>query len=62
MKDNLKDLVAYTHGIEGIDTVKITGTDTSTIINAAAEDKTVIIIGEFKNLAGEFGGEPLNHV
>ena len=31
MKDNLKDLVAYTHGIEGIDTVKITGTDTSTI-------------------------------
>ena len=56
MKDNLKDLVAYTHGIEGIDTVKITGTDTSTIINAAAEDKTVVIIGEFKNPIADFIG------
>ena len=56
MKDYLKDLIDHTHGLGNIDLIKVTGTDTETIINAIAEDKSVIVSGTFKAPIGEFIG------
>jgi hypothetical protein len=56
MKDNLKDLIDHTHGLDGIDTVKIVGTDIETTLNAVADDKSVIINGTFKNPIADFIG------
>ena len=56
MKDNLQDLIQYTHGLGVIDLVKITGTDKETTINAVAEDKSVIVSGTMKAPISEFKG------
>ena len=40
MKDNLLDIIGYTHSLGIIDLVKIVGTDTETEIHAIAEDKS----------------------
>ena len=56
MKDYLKDLIDHTHGLGNIDLIKVTGTDTETIINAIAEDKSVIVSGTFKAPIGDFIG------
>jgi len=56
MKDNLKDLIQYTHGLGCIDLIKITGTDTETQINAVAEDKSVIVNGKFNSPSADFIG------
>ena len=59
MKDILKDLVEHTASLDGVSLVKVTGTATETMINAVADDKTVIISGKFNKpiteLAGIFG-------
>ena len=59
MKDYLQDIVQHTHGLGTIDLVKITGTDSDTIINALAEDRSVIVEAKFKsanpNFIGTFG-------
>lgn len=49
MKDTLHDIIQYTSALGFIDLIKVTGTDTSTTINAVAEDKSVIVKGTFKN-------------
>jgi len=43
MKDNLQDLIQYTHGLGIIDLVKIVGTAQETQISAIAEDKSVVV-------------------
>lgn len=56
MKDILQDLIANTANLGFIELIKITGTDKQTSIGAIAEDKTVLVSGEFKNPHPEFIG------
>lgn len=59
MKDFLLDLIHHTHNLGVIDLVKVVGSDSETNISALADDKSVIILGTFKNpvssLIGTFG-------
>jgi hypothetical protein len=55
MKDYLKDLIDHTHGL-GVDLIKVTGTDTTTVVDTITEDRTVIIKGNFKNPISDFIG------
>lgn len=55
MKDNLKDLIQHVQ-LDGVDLIKVTGTDKETKISALAEDKSVIVFGTFKNPISEFIG------
>lgn len=55
MKDNLKDLIQHVQ-LDGIDLIKVNGTDKETKIAALAEDKSVIVFGTFKNPIAEFIG------
>ena len=55
MKDTLLDIIQHTSAL-GVDLIKVTGTDTETVINAIAEDKSVIVTGTFKNPHPEFIG------
>ena len=45
MRDNLQDLIQYTHGLGIIDLVKVAGTDQETQISAIADDKSVVVNG-----------------
>jgi len=56
MKDYLQDIVQHTHGLGIIDLVKITGTGNDTVINALAEDRSVIVEAKFKQPVAEFVG------
>jgi hypothetical protein len=56
MKDNLLDIIGYTHSLGIIDLVKIVGTDTETEIHAIAEDKSVIVTGKTKTPVADFVG------
>lgn len=56
MKDILLDIVQHTYGLGNIDLAKITGSDTETIINTIAEDRSVILEAKFKNPVAEFIG------
>jgi hypothetical protein len=56
MKDYLQDIVQHTHGLGIIDLVKITGTGNDTVINALAEDRSVIVEATFKQPVAEFVG------
>ena len=56
MKDFLKDIVAHTQALGNIDLIKITGTDTETVINSLSEDRTVILEAKFKNVHPDFIG------
>jgi len=56
MKDNLQDLIQYTHGLGVIELIKVNGTDKATVISAIAEDKSVIVEGTFKNPSADFVG------
>jgi hypothetical protein len=56
MKDFLQDIVQHTHGLGTIDLVKITGTQDETVINALAEDRSVIVEAKFKAPIPEFIG------
>lgn len=56
MKDYLQDIVQHTHGLGNIDLVKITGTENDTVINAIAEDKSVIVEAKFKTAHPDFVG------
>ena len=56
MKDYLLDIVSHTHNLGFIDLVKITGTDKETVIEGLAEDRSVILKGEFKKPVAEFIG------
>lgn len=56
MKDTLKDIIEHTASLGNIDLIKVTGTVTETVINAIAEDRSVIVSGTFKNPNAEFIG------
>lgn len=56
MKDHLLDIVQHTHGLGVIDLVKITGTENETVIEAIAEDKSVIVQAKFTGVLPEFIG------
>jgi hypothetical protein len=56
MKDYLQDIVQHTHGLGNIDLIKVTGTDSSTEINAVAEDRSVIVEAKFKSAHPDFVG------
>ena len=43
MKDHLLDIVQHTHQLGNIDLVKITGTQDDTVLEAIAEDRSVIL-------------------
>lgn len=56
MRDYLLDLVSHTYDLGCIDTVKITGDDTTTQIESLAEDRSVVISGAFRAPVAEFIG------
>ena len=56
MRDYLIDLVAHTHKLGNIEVIKVVGTDDETTINAYAEDRSVILMGRFKQPLKEFKG------
>jgi hypothetical protein len=64
MKNYLLDLVSHTYELGSIDLIKITGTDTETLINAVADDRSVVIEGKLitpsTDFVGEFGMPNLN--
>jgi hypothetical protein len=49
MKDFLKDVIQYMHGLGDVDLVKVVGTDQETKVSAVADDKSVIVSSVFKN-------------
>jgi hypothetical protein len=56
MKDQLLDLVQHTHDLGCIDLIKITGDDTTTVINGLAEDKSVVVKAQFHHPVTDFVG------
>jgi hypothetical protein len=56
MKDHLLDLVEHTLKLGCIDLVKITGDDKATVINGIAEDRSVVVEGQYTNPVPEFIG------
>ena len=64
MKDFLQDLVAHTHSLGFLPLVKISATDTETIIESMAEDRSVIVNAKthtpVSDLEGTFGMPNLN--
>jgi hypothetical protein len=56
MKDQLRDLVEHTFDLGCIEAIKISGTDEITEISAIADDRSVIVVGKFKDSIPEFKG------
>ena len=56
MRDHLLDLVEHTLDLGVIDLVKITGTETETVISGLAEDRSVVVEGKFANPVPDFIG------
>ena len=56
MKDYLTDIVTHTHSLGNIQTVKITGEDTSTELEALSDDKSLVVRAKFHAAAPEFKG------
>jgi len=56
MKDHLLDLVEHTLKLGCIDLVKITGDDKTTVISGLAEDRSVVVEGQYANPVPEFIG------
>jgi len=56
MRDHLLDLVSHTYDLGCIDLVKIVGDDTTTSISGLAEDRSVVIEGQYAGPVPEFIG------
>lgn len=56
MIDTLKEVIAYTHALGFLELVKITGTKTTTELNAIAADKTVVLNSKFVQPVAELEG------
>jgi len=52
----LKDVVQHTSGLGIFDVVKITGDTKTTVMDGIAEDKSVVMHGEFNKAVSEFTG------
>lgn len=55
-KDTLQDLIDHTLSLGVIDLIKVTGTQDDTVINAASDDRTLIMNGKYKNPVAGFIG------
>jgi hypothetical protein len=59
MRETIQDIVKHTGGLGFIETVKITGTDSETLVEAMDNERTVIVKGKLltvePDLKGEFG-------
>ncbi len=64
MKDILQDIVSHTQNLGFLTTVKVTGTDSKTVINSMADDRSVIMEAEtaapYPDMIGVFGMPQLN--
>ena len=56
MRDHLLDLVGHTHDLGCIDLVRIAGTADKTTIEALAEDRSVVLQGEYATPVADFMG------
>jgi len=56
MKDYLQDLVQHTHSLGNIDLIKVTGDQNETVVNAIAEDRSVVLEAKFKHAVPDFIG------
>jgi len=56
MKDILQDIIEHTRALEGIDLIRVEGTQTQTEVVATADDRSVMITGLFKTPNAEFIG------
>jgi hypothetical protein len=56
MKDTLQNIIQYTAGLGNIDLIKVTGTQTTTVVNAVSEDKSVVVTGTLVQPNAEFDG------
>ena len=56
MKDHLLDLVSHTYDLGCIDLVKIVGAESETTISGLAEDRSVVVEGQFAGPVAEFIG------
>ena len=56
MKDILNDMIQHTSALGFIELIKVTGTDKETVINAVAEDRSVIMSCTLKNPCADFIG------
>lgn len=56
MRDYLLDIVQHTQSLGNVDLTKITGTATETVVDALAEDRSVVVQAKFKNPIPEFVG------
>jgi hypothetical protein len=56
MKDILLDLIEHTKALDGVELIRVEGSDTQTEIIANAEDRSVMISGVLKNPNIEFIG------
>lgn len=56
MKDTLQNIIQYTQGLGNIDLIKVTGTNTTTVVNAVSEDKSVVVTGTLVQPNSEFEG------
>jgi hypothetical protein len=56
MRDHLLDLVSHTYDLGNIDLVKIVGSDSETTISGLAEDRSVVIEGQFAGPVAELVG------
>jgi len=56
MRDGLMDLVSHTHDLGCIDLIKIVGDAEGTKIQGVAEDRSIVLDGEFNTTVSEFTG------
>jgi hypothetical protein len=56
MRDYLLDIVQHTHSLGTINLIKVTGTESETVIDGIGEDRIVILRAEFHNPIPEFIG------
>ena len=57
MRDILKDIVKHTHSLGIIQAVKVTTDDTSTMLDAMDDDRTVVLRAKMHKRVDEFDGK-----
>ena len=56
IKDTLQDIVAHTHALGFLPTIKVVGTETSTDLTSIADDKSVVLYATLNNPVPQFIG------
>lgn len=55
--DNFKDILKHTHGLGFLDTVRLRGVEDSTLVEAIAEDRSVVLYGKLNHKLEDFDGK-----